>query len=377
MVSFRLPGAGQRTKTFETLAEAKEHQAKVRDPQKARQFATLARNKLTLDQYFPLFLERRRDLKPSTRNRYEEVGRLYIVPGRLGQLKLSEISRDDVEFWVSDLVRTGVSVPTIDRAYRTLRVTLEQATQEGKAWSNVARRIKLPAMDRRDPFFLTADQVDAVAQEVTPRQRALVYLLAYTGLRMGEASALRIKNMDLIHGKLSVVESSSEVAGRKITGETKTGKTRLVVLPDALVVELAEHLKRYGVKTSTGELDPEAYAFTTSKGGQVRQNNWRSRVFQPACRRAGVTRPGAERLEVPRVHDLRHTAASLAAASGYSLHEVKEMLGHSTIKTTSDLYLHLFSDTQREKADALGGLMRDSRKAARDSEATILPIHGS
>jgi integrase len=62
-------------------------------------------------------------------------------------------------------------------------------------------------------------------------------------------------------------------------------------------------------------------------------------------------------LEPPRVHDLRHTAASLAAKSGYSLREVKELLGHSTIKTTSDLYLHLFEDAKEEKAAALGDLM--------------------
>ena len=68
----------------------------------------------------------------------------------------------------------------------------------------------------------------------------------------------------------------------------------------------------------------------------------------------GLERAGLPRL---RIHDLRHTAASLAAASGFSLHEVKELLGHSTIQMTSDLYLHLFDDAKHEKAERLGDVM--------------------
>ena len=239
-----------------------------------------------------------------------------------------------------------MSPPTIDKAYRTLRACLETAVLDGKALSNPARRIETPDQNHREPFFLTADRVDAIANEVAPRFRSLVYLLAYTGLRMGEATALRVRNVDLLRGTLLVSENSPEVGGRKLVAtKTKTKTIRSISISSSLVAELATHLDNFGLRGPDGKLDPDGWVFTSERGRQVRQNNWRTRVFQAACIRLGIVRRGPDgEPEPPRVHDLRHTAASLAAKAGYSLHEVKEMLGHSTIKTTSDLYLHLFDD---------------------------------
>ncbi|MGH2573385.1 MAG: tyrosine-type recombinase/integrase [Actinomycetota bacterium] len=374
MVSYRIRGLGQRTKTFRTLQEAKEFQASTRDPIRAQQLKRLARGKVTLSGYFPLFLERRRNLQPSTRARYESVGRLYIVAGRLGHLRLSEITRDDVEAWVTDLERSNVGPGSIDKAYRTLRAVMESAVLEGKTLVNPAKRITTPHLVGRQPFFLTPDQVDSIANEVPPRHRALVYLLAYTGLRIGEASALRVCRLDMPRRQLTVAESSAEVGGKKITGETKTRRVRTVDFPEELSLELTQHLEKFGTRTESGELDPNGFVFTHVGGGQIRQNNWRARVFQPACARAGVLRNSFEgRREPPTVHDLRHTAASLAAKAEYTLHEVKEMLGHTTIKTTSDLYLHLFPDSKREKAERLGELMARSRA----SRSKVVPIRAA
>jgi integrase len=371
MVSYRIRGLGQRTKTFATFRGAREFQATTRDPIRAQQLRHLAQGKVTLAEYFPLFLERRRNLSPSTKARYESVGRLYIAAGRLGGLRVSAITRDDVEAWITDLERAGIGPGSIDKAYRTLRAVMESAVLEGKSLSNPAKRITTPRLHSRPPFFLEADQVDAIANQVPPRHRALVFLLAYTGLRIGEASALRLRNVDLVKRHLTVSESSAEVGGRKIPGETKTRRVRTVDFSEELRVELAQHLERFGRRTLTEELDLNGFVFTHAGGGQIRQNNWRARVFQPACRRAGVIEQdmnGAPR--VPRVHDLRHTAASLAAEAGYSLHEIKEMLGHTTIKTTSDLYLHLFPDAKREKAEGLGRIMAGSRAR----EGNVVPL---
>jgi integrase len=128
------------------------------------------------------------------------------------------------------------------------------------------------------------------------------------------------------------------------------------------VAELSAHIEYYAGRSADDSIDPEATVFSGERGAAIRQNNFRSRVFYPACKRAGVWRTSnSGKLEPPRVHDLRHTAASLAARAGFSLHEVKEMLGHSTIKTTSDLYLHLFEEAKRENAERLGALMASGR----------------
>jgi integrase len=374
MVMYRLPGVGQRSKTLGSLHDAKEFQARMRDPARARETRDLQRGAIPLREYFWQWLGRKRNLAESTKARYEGVGRMYISDSMmpLANLPVRDIRRDDVEDWISGLVTAGVGTATIDKAHRTLRACLSSAIREGKALANPATSIDLPDIDDREPFFLSAQQVDAIAGAVPARDRALVYFLAYTGLRIGEATAVRVRNLDLINGIVRVVESSPEVKGRKIeAARTKTKSVRAVSLPAPLVRELAAHLEQFGPRADdTDALDPSGYVFTGEKGGQVRQNNWRSRVFQPACLRAGVTRPTSDGgVEPPRVHDLRHTAASLAAAAGYSLHEVKEMLGHSTIKTTSDRYLHLFNEEKREKAERLGDLMLAAR-----AQGTVVPL---
>ncbi len=346
-------------------------QGAVRDPSRARQLKQLETGRVTLREYFPVWLERKRDLAPATRRLYGDVGEKYISSG-LGDLRLSEVTRDDVEDWISALEDRGVGRPTIDKAYRTLRACLETAVLEGKALSNPARRVEVPPSDEREPFFLTENQVEAIANEVPERHRALVYFLAYTGARMGEATALRVKNLSLPRKVVRIVESSSEVAGKKLpAGKTKTKRVRAVQLSDELVAELAEHLERFG-RLVDGTIDPDSYVFIGERGAQIRQNNWRVRVLQPACGRLGITRRSRDGLEVPRVHDLRHTAASLAAKADYSLHEVKEMLGHSTIKTTSDRYLHLFDDSRRQRAQSMGELMATARQ---ESLQTVVPLH--
>jgi integrase len=373
MVSYRIPGVGQRTKTEHTLQAARDFQASTRDPVKAQLLRQMAKSKITLAEYFPTFLQRRRNLSPSTRARYESVGRLYIIGddpkervrwthGPIGHLRLYEISRDHIEVWITDLERAKIGAGSIDKAYRTLRAVMEAAVLEGKIIANPAKRIQTPRLANRQPFFLTAEQVDQIANEVPPRHRALVYLLAYCGLRIGEASALRVRHLDVAKRRVTVAESSPEVGGKKLSSETKTRRVRTVEFSKELGVELAQHLENFGPRTGSGELDANGFVFRHAAGGQIRQNAWRARVFQTACRRAAVVRHRADgQLEPPTVHDLRHTAASLAAQAGYSLHEVKEMLGHTTIKTTSDRYLHLFPESKRRKAQSLGKLMARSR----------------
>jgi integrase len=364
MVSYRLRGYGQRTKTHPTLREARDFQAQIRDPARARRLLQLEHGRISLAEYFAQWVDRNRGLAPSTRLRYEGVGRNYICSGPLGQMPISSIARDDVEEWITELVERGVGKPTIEKSYRTLRACLGTAELDGKVLSNPARRVSVPDSDGREPFFLSAAQVEAVANEVPDRDRALVYFLAYTGCRMGEATALRIPNLDLPRQKVRIVESSAEVGGRKLpASKTKTKRVRAIQMSDELAGELAGHLEQFGPRRGDS-LDLDGLVFIGERGAAIRQGNWRARVFQPACQRAGITRRNHDaELELPTVQDLRHTAASLASLAGYSIHEVKEMLGHSTIKTTSDRYNHLFEDTKRERASDLGDLMRAARRS--------------
>jgi Phage integrase family len=147
--------------------------------------------------------------------------------------------------------------------------------------------VSVPQPTRRDARFLSAEEVDAIANETPVRYRTLVYFLAYTGVRIGEASALRVRNLDLTAGVIRVVESSPEVAGRKITGDTKTRKGRAVHVGPQLRQMLKEPLTKYG-----RPLDPESLVFTGDRNAQIRQNALNV-AHLPACCAKGRNRAAA------------------------------------------------------------------------------------
>lgn len=361
VVSYRLRGLGQKTRTLVRLADAVEFQGEMRDPAKARAVARRGEARIPMAAFFDSWLDSKHKLAPSTRRRYLDIGRMYVEPSTIGRMYVADINHEDVEAWINWLiVAKGCKPPTVDKCYRTLRACLSVAS---KRWGipNPASALETPDLADRDHFALTPHQVDLIAMQVPSRDRALVYYLSYTGSRIGEASALRVEDLDLLKATVTIKASAAEVAGHKLPpGPTKTKVKRKVAISPELVIELSAHLEEFGQLD-----DPESLVFTGSTGRPVRQNNWRSRVFQPAAIRAGVVREGRNgKEEPPRVHDLRHTAASIAAANGYSLHEVQQMLGHSTIVTTANLYAHLYEDVAASKARALGDVMRDARGAA-------------
>jgi integrase len=276
------------------------------------------------------------------------------VPG-LGDRRLGGVTVADVRAFFSDLVARGVGVPTLEAVKRLLHRVFEVALEEDRVSRNPVRGVKLPQAARRHPRFLDPSEISSIAEEIPERYRALVYLLAYGGLRIGEASALRVRNLDLTRGIIMVVENAPEVRGRRFTGETKSRRVRAVHIPPFLRDMLTEHLA-----TNGNAQDPRALVFTGPEWGAIRQNAFRARLFQPAARRAGVE-------PVPTVHDLRHTAASLMARAGYTMREAQEMLGHART-TMTDRYTHLWPDDLAEKVARLEEL----HQAAPDGQLVAL-----
>jgi integrase-like protein len=190
---------------------------------------------------------------------------------------------------------------------------------------------------RRDVHFLNAEQVNALANSINDRYRAAIYLAAYGGLRAGELWALRIGRINLLAATVEIAESASEAGGWSI-GPTKTGKRRTIAIPRFLAQMLGEHTGRYP--------SADGFIFTAAEGGPVLHHNFRRRHFTPAVENALLP-------EGLRPHDLRHTAAALLIAAGRHLEEVKNHLGHSSIRVTSDRYGHLFPEARAAVANAL------------------------
>lgn len=174
------------------------------------------------------------------------------------------------------------------------------------------------------------------------------------GPRIGEAVALTVEDIDLLRRKVTITKAASEVAGKVTVGRTKTRKSRSVMLPRTVVDSLEAHLSSFPAC-------PGGLLFTSEEGGIIHRTNFRRRVWMPAVREAGIANP------LPRVHDLRHTAASLAIASGGHPKAVAEMLGHEKVQITLDRYGHLFPGLQDALAEAmtLGLPLRSPRERER------------
>jgi integrase len=247
----------------------------------------------------------------------------------------------------------GLSASRVRQSYHLLTSMLDAAVRDRRLASNPAADVSLPRMPRKEQRYLTYAQVAELADACGP-YRVLVLVLAYCGLRWGEAAALRVRNVDVIHRRIRVVEAVTEINGRLVVGSPKTHQERTVPVPAFVGDMLVEHL----AGASQGGL-----AFTSPRGETLRVGNFRRGWFDRATGTLGI-----EGL-VP--HELRHTAASLAIAAGASVKGVQMMLGHASATLTLDLYGHLFPDELEGVAERL------DVAAARSAEDSLRTKQGS
>jgi integrase len=274
-------------------------------------------------------------LKPKTIAGYRSLLDSRILP-TLGSVELRRINPDFLRAWVAAMAADGLSASRMGQAKRVVSAVLAQAVDDGLIGRNPAETVKVPKTPERDQRYLTATQVTELADAVEQRMRGgaqLVKLLAYGGLRWGEAVALRSDNVDVLRHRVHVRESATLVNGKLVWGTPKSHRSRTIVIPRFLMHELAPAL-------SGGDL-----VFTSSTGQPLRSPNFLRRIWKPAV--ADVDLGDL----VP--HDLRHTAASLAISAGASVKAVQRMLGHSSAQITLDRYAHLFEDDLDSLAESM------------------------
>lgn len=270
----------------------------------------------------------------TTATNTESLLRARVLPA-FGAKRLKQITPTDIRKWMAAMTEEGLSPSTIHTYRRILGQILEQAVDDGLLVSNPAKRAKAPSVRPRRQLFLGADQLRELADECGD-YAPLVWFLGWSGLRFGEATALRVGRVTPSRRRVRVEEAVTEVAGRLIFGAPKTHEARTVIVPQFVIDSIRPLLEGR---------DAEALVFTAQRGGPVRLNNFRRRVFAPAADRIG--KPEL----VP--HDLRDTAASLAISSGASIKAVQRMLGHASAKMTLDVYGSLFEEDLEALADRI------------------------
>jgi len=240
--------------------------------------------------------------------------------------------------WVKERVSAGVGAGTIRNAMRNvIKPALDYGVATGLIRSNPALGVKLPRVEKVEQCFLSAEEVELLAEEVRGYE-LVVRFTAYTGLRAGEVVALQVKHLDLMRKTVHVKRSAMPVIGKGIQYvPTKTYAQRVIPLPSFLVDPLAGYI-------AGRASDPEAFVFLSREGMALHHGNFMARHFKPAVARL-VERGELSREKAGlRFHDLRHTAAALMIETGAEPFDVMKRMGHSSITVTYDRYGHRFPD---------------------------------
>lgn len=305
--------------------------------------------------YSAAWLEHKVPLAPRTREIYETQLRLHIVP-ILGRLDLVAITPEVVRAWYAELLaERGASVAA--KAFVRLKQVLGQAVNDDRIAKNPCRITNGGAERHPEQRFATLPELHELAAAVPDRYRALVLTAGLAGLRIGELSAVRRKDLDLLHALVHVRRKRVRLgSGKVIEDDPKTDAgRRTVALPDSLVVELERHLRRFTDDRVS------AYVFTSATGDPIDRNNFRSRVWLPATKAAGMT--GL------RFHDLRHTAGTLAAPTGATTKELMARLGHASPRAAM-VYQHATADRDEQIAQGLETMTRAA------GLAEVVPLTG-
>lgn len=306
--------------------------------------------------YAGRWVEQRHELKASSRAHYRSDLRLYIEPF-LGRLGLDDITPDLVRDWRAHLLRDvgerlGAQqrtsqatrrdgTATVEKAYRLLRAVMSTALDDGLIAQNPCRvRGGGRTHNTDERPILTMAEVHNLAGALPQHYRALAYLLSLTAIRIGEAAALKVSdlNLDSQAPSVAIRRRVYRVDGQWDIDEPKTAAGRRIVeLPSFVAEQLRDHLGR-----AAGPAEPGAWVFTTSRGGLVLSSY--GKTFRRALNQIG--RPDV------RVHDERHTGQTLAALAGATEAELRRRMGHAT-SSASRIYSHTTTEHGRAVADAI------------------------
>lgn len=325
-VRYRTPERRQTDRRgFITKRDAREFAAAIEVQKATGDFVSSSAGRITVGELAPAWLQKKQhSTAPSHYRTLESAWRTH-VRSDWGERQVADVTTLEVEAWISRLARQGYGSTTVRRAHSVLAGMLADAVKSRRLVANAAFGVdNLPRRTPRRHVYLTASDVYALAAQSGPH-RALVLVLAFCGLRWGEAIALRVADVDFLGRRITVSTNAVQLGGEHHVGPTKDRKSRSVPVPKFVV----EDLCRLSEGKSRDDL-----IFPSPNGGYLPRPRSGDGWFAAALRRA--------ELPAITVHDLRHTCASLAVSTGVNVLALQRMLGHGSAKVTLDVYADLF-----------------------------------
>jgi integrase len=289
----------------------------------------------------------RHQVAPIAFENYKSVADLHIRP-TLGKRQVTKLVPADVDALMSAKLDAGYSVSTVRRIRAILVQALNQAERWGLVVRNVAAVTRGPRAKRTEGRTLTPSQARQLLASLSGHRLETLYVtMLGLGLRRGEALGLAWADVSLDRGVLVIRHALKREGGTLVLGEVKTAKSRRSLnIPRPVVESLKAHRARQAQdRLAVGEAWTDSgLVFTTQVGTPLDPRNI-YRDFVGVCERSGLGRW--------HPHELRHSAASIMLAQGVPIEVVSDILGHSSIRMTADVYGHILEPQRAAAADAM------------------------
>lgn len=321
----------QATKTHRLLSEARSWATDVEARRTRAGWGDYREGRTSVAELVSIYIEGRgqgvagsKKIQASTEREYRGLLARHIESHRIGGIRVGDVTPDDVQAWVMDLTRAGVGATTVRHAYTLLSSAFKRAAARRQVAMSPCIEIDLPvARASVTPGHFTAEETWRILVELDASDRGLFAVMCWSGLRYGEAAALRPEDVDVERCTVMVQRRLYRGA---VEARTKGGTSSLVAVPPwvaTTLAGLAADGREWLFRRPHADGPPKHGAFWLRWGAALR------------------------RAEVPyrHPHATRHTAASLAIEAGIPLYDVKTLLRHGSVKTT-EIYAHPDPSTQ-------------------------------
>jgi integrase len=290
-------------------------------------------------------------VSPNTLSNYKSVADHHILPS-LGKQRIANLTTNEVDRLLSMKMKGPLSVSSVQRIRSVLAQALDQAMRWGWVNRNVATLARAPRSERKEGRSLTIEQARQLLESLHGhRHEALYALMLSTGLRRGEALGLKWTDLDCEKGLLRVRRQLKREGGVLVLTDTKTSRSRRTInLPMEMIQYLVAHRERQDAnRRAAGGVWRETNLIFTSDIGTPFEPRNLYREFKQVFSDAG--------LGDWHPHELRHSAASLMLANGVKLQVVSEVLGHASIRMTSDVYGHILDPDRQAAAEVMNSTL--------------------
>jgi integrase len=336
----------RKSKRFGTLELAQEYRDEIARAIKEKTYVSADKSRTLFKHIIEEWINSKTNIKCSTVFLYKTLLRAHILP-KFGDIEIAKITECDIALWISEVKASGLKI----RYVRSLLFTMNQIMKYASSpkhkyiFQNPAEDIKLPKEAKRHYMaILDNNQVKrlaAVAKDMYgDGVECLILVMAYTGVRVGEALAIKKEDIDFAERRIQISKGwTRDENGKPVLSTTKTNKTRYVPIPNFLMPTI-EHIAKTCAK--------DEFLFKTKKGkvltkGHFSQTMWKKLIIVAELNNIkGLT-----------VHSLRHTCASLAIRAGADVKTLQTMLGHSSAAMTLDIYASFFPNRLHEIADLM------------------------